>query len=136
MLDVTLDWFKDMGVPVFTDNTDPAQQTLATDDLALANLDLEIWDASFTTMYAISESEYNNAQELHFTLPVTGDYGIRVIYPKTMYGTATAETYGLAWDVQDVPEPSTVMLLGWTVCAGLAAGRWRRSETPVVQSVS
>ena len=112
ILDVTLDWFRDLGDPVFTDNADPALQSLDTPDLGLANLDLEIWNADFTKLYAISESLYDNVQELHFTLPESGDYALRVSYAGQMFGTATPESYGLAWEITDVPEPSVAGLVG------------------------
>ena len=109
--DVTIDWFRDLATPVFTDNTDPDLQDLTTDDLGFANFDLEIWNADFTKLYAASRSLYNNAEELHFTLPETGEYGIRVSYTSQMFGTPTVESYGLAWEVTEVPEPATAGLL-------------------------
>lgn len=112
MMDVTLDWFRDRGVPVFTDNADPNLQTLATDDSGMANLYLEIWSADFTKLYAESMSVYNNVQELYFVLPDDGLYGIRVEYADQMFGTPVAEIYGLAWDVTGVPEPGALAILG------------------------
>jgi len=114
-LDVTLSWFRNFGLPFFTDNADPDQQTLDTQDLGFANLALEIWNFDFTKLYATSDSLYNDTQELEFTLPDTGEYEIRVTYPSQMYGTPVEESYGLAWDV--VPEPGT----GGLVLIALAA---------------
>ena len=107
MMDVTLDWFRDLGDPVFTDNADPDLQTLATSDDGFANLDLQIWDSTFTHLYAESISQYNDVQELHFAIPADGLYGIRVTYAGQMFGTPQAETYGLAWAV---PEPGTAVI--------------------------
>ena len=116
ILDVTLSWFLDLSSPLFTDNAYPDLQSLTTTDLGLANLDLQIWNADFTELFASSMSIYNATEELHFTLPADGDYAIRVIYADQMYGTAIPEDYGLAWDVTPVPEPSATML---TLLAGL-----------------
>ncbi len=80
VIDATLTWFRNLGLPVFTDNADPDLQTLITTDNGFANLDLELWNSTFTTLYAESMSEYNDSQELHFALPVDGQYGIRVTY--------------------------------------------------------
>ena len=123
ILGVTLSWFRDFGVPVFSDNADPNLQSLTTQDLAFANLALEIWNSDFTKLYATSCSLYNNVQELQFTLPDTGGYEIRVTYPSEMYGTPVLESYGLAWDVGVVPEPGTGVLL-LLVLVGF--GNWAR----------
>ena len=119
-LDVTLDWFRDLGTPVLTDNIDPALQDITTADLGFANLDLEIWNADFTKFYAASQSLYNNVEELHFALPETGQYGIRINYASQIFGTPTPESYGLAWDVTDIPEPTAagLLLAGMALLAG------------------
>ena len=66
ILDVTLTWFRDRGI-------DDANQ-IGTDD-GQANLDLQIWNGTFTSLLASSESFYNTSELLHFTLPTDGDYG-------------------------------------------------------------
>jgi len=125
MLDVTLDWFRDLSDPVFTDNADPTLQSLDTTDEGLANLDLEIWNSDFTKLYAVSDSLYNNVQELHFELPDTGGYAVRVDYEGNVFGSGTAETYGLAWEVTDaIPEPSVAALIALAGC--MVAARRRR----------
>jgi hypothetical protein len=126
ILSVTLSWFRNFGVPIFTDNADPDLQTLVTQDLGFANLALEIWNLDFTKLYATSTTLYNNVQELEFTLPETGDYEIRITYPSQMYGTPVEESYGLAWEVRDVPEPGTwgFVLVGAAGFVGCL--RWRR----------
>lgn len=107
-LDVTLSWFRNRGLPVLTDDPDPANQSLTVDDLGFANLDLEVWNAALTRLYATSMGRYNDVEHLHFTLPDDGLYTIRVTYPEQVYGTAVQEVYGLAWAV---PEPSAWALL-------------------------
>jgi hypothetical protein len=125
ILDVTLSWFRNFGLPFFTDNADPDQQTIDTADLGFANLALEIWNSDFTKLYATSESLYNDTQELEITLPDTGDYEIRVTYPSQMYGTPEEESYGLAWDA--VPEPATggLLLAAVATIAGWSRRRMR-----------
>ena len=114
-LDVTLSWFRDLASPVLTDNDDATLQTLTTEDLGFANLYLEIWDSTFTHLYAESMTDYNTVQELSFTLPEDGNYAIRVLYAKDLYGDLATEDYGLAWYVEavdPVPEPGAFALLG------------------------
>jgi hypothetical protein len=102
-LDVTLTWFRDRTV-------DDANQ-VGTDD-GQANLDLQIWNSTFTSLLASSESAYNTSEELHFALPADGTYGIRVLYLDQLFGAPQLETYGLAWnDFVAVPEPSAFLLL-------------------------
>lgn len=102
MMDVTLSWFRNRSVDV---------AGLTSSDDGYANLDLEVWDSTFTTLYATSDSLYNSSEELHFALPQDGSYGLRVVYQGQQFGTATTESYGLAWSASAVPEPSTVSLL-------------------------
>ena len=110
-LDVTLTWFRDRGVDDVTQ--------LGTDD-GQANLDLQVWDSTFTSLLASSESLFNTAEELHFDLPADGGYGIRVVYAGQTFGTPQAETYGLAWDeIAAVPEPASFVQLALAI-AGLA----------------
>ena len=124
--DVTLDWFRDLTDPVFTDNTDPVSQALDTVDGGFTNFDLEVWNAAFTIRYAVADGLYNNVEELHFTVPDTGDYAIRINYTGTMFGTAATEEYGLAWDVTGVPEPGITALAALAGCVTLARRRHSR----------
>jgi Subtilase family len=112
-LDVTLTWFRDRDV-------DDMNQ-IGTDD-GQANLDLQIWNSTFTNLLASSESIYNTSEELHFDLPTDGNYGIRVLYTDQIFGTPQDETYGVAWDeFSPVPEPSALVLLVLGIAACLAA---------------
>lgn len=113
MMDVTLTWFRDRGVDDATE--------LGTDD-GMANLDLQIWNSTFTDLLASSQSLYNTSQELHFDLPDDGDYGIRVLYASQMFGTPQTEAYGLAWNDTAVPEPGALGIVALS-CLGLMRRR-------------
>ena len=88
------------GVGSATGDWDPVTSALGVTDLGMAKLDLQIWDSTFTTLYAESDTSYNNVQGLHYLLPCDGDYGIRVYYESQLFGTPDAggETFGLAWN--------------------------------------
>lgn len=105
----TLCWFRERFY------TDPLNQT----DVAFANLDLEIWDSTFTTLYSDSISLYTPVEHLTFMLPVTGKYGVRVLYTGNIFGNISEEEYGLAWwgveapdDGGAIPEPAALGLIG------------------------
>ncbi|HZZ26403.1 MAG TPA: S8 family serine peptidase [Pirellulales bacterium] len=118
-LDVTLTWFRDRSVDDVNE--------VGTDD-GQANLDLQIWNSTFTNLLASSESAYNTSEELHFDLPADGQYGLRVLYLDQIFGTPQDETYGLAWDeFSPVPEPSSLLLAFGCFVACLAQrGKYRR----------
>jgi hypothetical protein len=127
-LDATLAWFRDRSLPGVdgaTGDWDPATSTLTGTDLGMATLYLEIWNATFTELLAISETDYNTVQHLHFVLPGDGAYGIRVDYASQLFGAPSpdGETFGLAWMTSDVPEPSGVWVV--VVAVGvLGRRRW------------
>ena len=136
-LDTTLDWFRDRALPGVNPTTgdwDATTSALGVTDLGMAKLDLEIWNSSFTTLYAESDTSYNDVQELHFLLPGDGDYGIRVFYDSQLFGTPDSggETFGLAWNDSTVvvPEPSTLAYLATVLGGGLVFGRRRRNARP------
>ncbi|MFO8014572.1 MAG: PEP-CTERM sorting domain-containing protein, partial [Phycisphaerae bacterium] len=107
-LAVTLCWFRNRDVNV---------AALTATDAGLADLDLEIWDPTFSARLAASESTYNDVEHLFWDIPADGPYGLRVTYPQQVFGAAQPEVYGLAW--MAVPEPATVLFLGLG-----AAGLW------------
>jgi hypothetical protein len=115
----TLAWFRDRTY-------DP--NTLAVADVAFANLDLQLWDAAFSTLIASSESDYNSKEHLSLTIPSTGNYGIRVSRTSNMFGTLAGLDYGLAWAATPVPEPSPYMLLLTGAGAGAVFFRRRNQE--------
>lgn len=104
----TLCWFRERSY------ADALNQT----DVAFANLDLEIWDSTFTTLYSDSISLYTPVEHLAFNLPVTGKYGVRVLYTSNIFGAIDEEQYGLAWwgvgvpDDGTIPEPAALGLFG------------------------
>ena len=118
ILDVTLSWFRDRTVNPLGSAT----------DVAFANLDLEIWNSSFTTLLATSMSQYNSAELLHFTLPADGNYGLRVSYAGQMFGSVGNEDYGLAWSGISVPEPGTLVFLAAIAICALGCKRWRKAS--------
>lgn len=128
-LTVALDWFTQ---GVFVDATDTGSRT------AFANLDLQVWsivDGAFSTLVAESVSTYNNAEMLRLDLSPGGLYGLRVTLPRMVYDLnatpVTAETYGLAWNVLVVPEPSAclVALAGLALAAVRSCSRGPRTRS-------
>jgi hypothetical protein len=111
----TLVWFRER------DYVSPTTQI----DAGFANLDLQIWDASFTTLYSESSSLYNSVEHLAFSLPVTGLYGIRVHYAANVFGSLESEEFALAWSAVAVPEPSTWALAVAGLAVASLAGRRR-----------
>jgi hypothetical protein len=120
MLTTTLDWFRNRGTNG--------------DDSAFADLNLEVWDSTFTHRIARSVSQYNNTEHLYFSVPTTGNYGLRVTYNQQMFGDVGATDYGLSWSgtpsaIQSIPEPGVGMLFllgGVTIFATRRIARPRR----------
>jgi hypothetical protein len=103
-LTTTLTWFRDRDYD--------SVNILAFDERQ-ADLDLQIWDATFTTLLASSETQENTTEHLHFMLPSTGSYGIRVLGIGENFDlvNGNSDIYGLAWSATAVPEPATGMLV-------------------------
>ncbi|MGB0766765.1 MAG: PEP-CTERM sorting domain-containing protein [Phycisphaeraceae bacterium] len=112
----TLAWFRDRETNASTSSTT---------DLAYADLDLQIWDATFTTLIAESISDYNPVEHLHFTLDSDTALGLRVNFDEMRFGTENDVVYGLAWNGTLIPEPSSLILLCF---GGLLAVRRRRDQ--------
>ena len=102
-LTATLAWFRD--------RTYVPGSYVATDD-SFANLDLQLWNSTFTTMFASSEGLYDSNEHLSLTIPATGSYGIRVSRKNNMFGALAGLDYGLAWSATAIPEPSYILMLG------------------------
>lgn len=123
-----------------------------TDDLfevAQADLDLSIWlldeQGQFEMLVAQSASLYNNVEHLHFLLPETGRYGIRIHYGQNTFDNFGAwgtegfeQDYGLAWHMVVIPEPAVWVMLGifamaWCLSRGgfpqirMMGRGWRRT---------
>jgi hypothetical protein len=102
-LTATLAWFRD--------RTYVPGSFVASDD-SFANLDLQLWDSAFTTMFASSQGLYDSNEHLSLTIPATGSYGIRVSRKNNMFGALAGIDYGLAWSATAIPEPSYMLTLG------------------------
>jgi hypothetical protein len=124
-LEVALNWF---APGTFDNATDTGTRS------AFANLDLQVWsiaNGGFESLVAESTSFYNNAEFLRFTLAGAGQYGLRVLSPGMIYDAdaatspVTSETYGLAWNMVIVPEPSALVMAaaGAAMAATLASRR-------------
>jgi hypothetical protein len=113
----TLAWFRDR---IYL----PSGPSAA--DVSFANLDLQLWDSTFTTLFASSEGLYDNNEHLSLTIPATGSYGIRVSRTNNMFGTLEGVEYGLAWSATAIPESSYTLMLA-TAALGTVLRRRRGS---------
>ncbi len=112
----TLSWFRERAY------TNPTSQS----DIGFANLDLQIWDSTFTTLFSESTSLYTPVEHLAFELPQTGTYGIRVHYAGNIFGNLQSEQFGIAWYGVPVPEPGALWLL--LSAAAFASARTTRTR--------
>jgi len=105
---VTSDWFRNQ---IWNSTTNDYV------DVAQAELDLMVFQVltgGSNQLVAESISPVSTTQELYFTLQNTGTYMIEVGYSTNLFdfsGSYDTQNYGLAWSVQDVPEPGTNLLL-------------------------
>ena len=51
-------------------------------------------------------SEYNNVEHLFLELTKVGNYKLEVFFKDLVYGNSASETYGIAWNLASIPEPS------------------------------
>jgi hypothetical protein len=104
-LNVTLNWYRERGV---------TPGTLATVDISMANLTLQVLDLSNgETLIAESESLYNLTEHLSFMIPTAAEYAIRVLHEGNIFGSTNSVDYGLAWSgvaALPIPEPTAVLL--------------------------
>lgn len=113
----TLAWFRDRTyVP----------GSFVASDVSFANLNLQLWDSAFTTMFASSEGLYDSNEHLSLSIPATGSYGIRVARTNNMFGALAGLEYGLAWSATAIPEPSYTLMLGTAALVGTLLRRRRR----------
>lgn len=103
VLNVTLTWFRDRAYN--------ANSGLVSDN-GFADLNLQVWDSTFTTLISESASLYSETEHLSFALPTAGLYSLRVAYVGNRFGTLASEEFGLAWaGVAAVPEPGSVLMI-------------------------
>ncbi|MCP5523385.1 MAG: S8 family serine peptidase [Verrucomicrobiales bacterium] len=125
----TLTWNRDR-----TYNFNETTGGSVTDD-SFDDLDLEIWTVVgglFDSLVAISQSTYNNVEHLSFSLPATGEYGIRVTWAQEIFdsvpgGDVNTEQFGLAWYGVAVPEPAASAMLAGAALVLFGIVRRRRS---------
>lgn len=96
------------------------------EDRELANLKLEIlkYDPLGDIVVARSNAPVSTVEFLRLTVPETGIYMIRIVWDGFNFNLAGNEStpitsYGVAWNVHAVPEPSTILLLGLAVVLAL-----------------
>lgn len=110
-LTATLAWFVDRTID-FAAVTD-ADDNAATAEVSFDDLTLQIWRGTNTPMLvAESRSAYNEVEHLHFALPTTDAYTLRVLWAGEVWdlvGDDNRTTYGLSWAV--VPEPASAFVL-------------------------
>lgn len=114
----------------FADRTVGSTLASAT-DVALSNLSLEVWrdDGSLGTMVARSIATYSTTEFLRFAVTEPGAYSLHVAGLDQLYNLAETPvldtTYGLAWNVVPVPEPSPAILAAVGLAAVVALPRCR-----------
>lgn len=125
-LSVALNWFVER-----TYGYQDLTEEITSEDLSFANLNLELWTVDATgqldTLYAISESLYNNTEHLYVLLD-SGRYALRILLEGFVYGQADFVTFGLAWAVPESSTPAAGIVLGVIVLSCCRARRFRRSR--------
>ena len=84
-------------------------------------MSLEIWRLDAVDgnhLVGRSESPFGTVEHLRMNLADAGNYQFRVVWDGQNYNTAAlpvlATEYGLAWSINSIPEPQTLLLL-WLV---------------------
>ena len=100
-------------------------------DTGFADLNLQLWlldeDGEFVEMAGESRSRYQNTEFLRFELLDAGRYGLRVTFDDVVFETGVGieeEWFGLAWQAVMIPEPGTVVLVGWVAALVCVRRRW------------
>ena len=123
----TLTWFADRTLGETLDSA--LDEALADLTLQLIRTDAPDGDK----LIAQSIARYGSSEFLRFTVPETGSYALRVLGLDPVYNATDAPldtTYGLAWSVAVVPEPSTwVMLAGAALVPLWSRRRHHRAST-------
>ena len=82
-------------------------------DSYFANLDLRLWLSNSdgeSELVAQSVSDYNNVEHLFLNLEDSGRYALEVYFDDMVYGDVQTETFALAWNLAQVPEPAQVSI--------------------------
>jgi hypothetical protein len=110
-------------------------------DQELADLRMELlrFDPLGDIVVARSDAAVSTVEHFRLTVPETGIYMIRIVWDGFNFKLATSTaspttTYGVAWNVQPVPEPSTVILI-LLAATGLAV-HLRRTRSPFKKPAS
>ena len=90
-----------------------------------ANLDLRLWylGDGGEILVAQSVSEYNNVEHLFLALEREGEYRLEAAFKDMVYGDAESETFAVAWNVSQIPEPSVCAALLGAAALAFAARR-------------
>ena len=125
-LTASLTWFADRTVG----------STLASAaDVSLSDLSLEVWrdDGGAGSLVARSIATYSTTEFLRFAVAEAGVYSLHVAGLDQIYNLAetpvTDTTYGVAWNVVPVPEPTTAVLAAIGLAAAVALPRRRQAVT-------
>lgn len=125
-LTATLCWYLGSDVSDITYGSGGDISSIDADMSYFSNLDLRLWyiDGGDDALVAQSVSEYNNVEHLFLELAKEGHYRLEVSFEDLIYGDALNETYGIAWNLSTVPEPSvSAVIFGLSVLAFAACRR-------------
>jgi subtilisin family serine protease len=111
---ITLDWFRDRSFNPLT---------FSMVDNGQVNLDLRLRDIISGNFISESVSTYNVVEHLHFQIPRTSMYQIEVRFTDNIFGSASSEEYGLAWNGIVVPEPASWSVFALSIISLLNARR-------------
>ena len=123
----TLCWFLGNDVAEITYGTDGNISAVDAGMSYFANLDLRLWyvGEDENLLIAQSVSEYNNVEHLFLELAEAGAYKLEVSFEDLVYGHSESETYGIAWSMAQIPEPSIYAALFSGMALIFAASRRR-----------
>jgi hypothetical protein len=126
MFTASLTWFADRTV---------GSTLTSAADVSLSDLSLEVWrdDGGAGSLVARSIATYSTTEFLRFAVAEAGVYSLHVAGLDQIYNLAetpiTDTTYGVAWNVVPVPEPTTAVLATIGLAAAVALPRRRKAVT-------
>lgn len=112
-LSATLCWFVGSSVESVEYDGDGMISSINAQDSYFANLDLRLWLSNSdgdSELVAQSVSDYNNVEHLFLNLEDSGRYALEVYFDDMVYGDVQTETFALAWNLAQVPEPAQVSI--------------------------